>query len=202
MTQPPRDSEGQPWEPPQENPYGAPPPYPGSPYGGPAAGYADPAEGLAGRWRRLGAAIIDSVIVGAVSALVSLPFPEVVRVVTVDGESDVRYSGPGALVNFLTALAAFLYYVIMHAKRGQTVGKMLLGIRVVRAEDGGAISFGRSAARTAFYYVLSFVTCGIGGLVDVAWILWDPRRQALHDKVARTLVVSAPAGAPDPYAGR
>ena len=40
---------------------------------------------------------------------------------------------------------------------------------------------------------------GVLSLLDPAWISWDPRRQALYDKVARTVVVQAGPGIPNPY---
>ena len=70
----------------------------------------------------------------------------------------------------------------------------------MRADDGGPIDYGTATWRSLFTALITLVTCGIGALVDVMWILWDPRRQALHDKVARTVVMTT-AG-PDPYAGR
>jgi uncharacterized RDD family membrane protein YckC len=74
-----------------------------------------------------------------------------------------------------------------------------MSLRVVRADDAGAIGYGQAAWRLLFAYVVSLVTCGVGGLVDVAWILWDRRRQALHDKVAHTVVIRTQPGMPDPY---
>ncbi|WP_067476769.1 RDD family protein [Actinomadura hibisca] len=195
--------------PPYQGAYGQqqPPPYGQGPYGGlpgygGAAEHVPPGDGLASRWARLGAAVLDWLLVSVVTTLLSWPFPDLVRV---EGRADnpvYIYSGTGAGVSFLLSVAAFFYYVVMHYKWGQTLGKKVLGIRVVREVDGGALSFGQSAWRTGFSYLVAVFTCGLGGLLDVAWILWDPRKQALHDKVARTLVVRAGQGVPDPYAQR
>ncbi|MBW8481544.1 RDD family protein [Actinomadura parmotrematis] len=207
MTQPPYDPEQPQHE--RPGPYqgsygdapGAPGPYdPAYGYGPP--GHADPAAGLAGRWRRLGAAVLDSLLIGIVGNLVMLPFPQFIEARTVNGQASLHFHAGGAGVQLLVVVAQFFYYVIMHARFGQTLGKMALSIRVVREDDGGAVSFGQAAWRSGFNYLISLFTCGVGGLLDIAWILWDPRRQALHDKVAKTLVVAAPAGAPNPYAGR
>ncbi len=81
---------------------------------------------------------------------------------------------------------------------GQTLGKMLLRIRVVRDEDGQAISTGQALGRSAFYSVLGGI-CGCIGFIDILWILFDPRKQALHCKVAHTVVVKAHPGLPNPY---
>jgi uncharacterized RDD family membrane protein YckC len=158
-------------------------------------GQSDSAEELAGRWRRLFAAIIDVLILSVFNALLSLPF---VDYQTTDNRVSVSvYSSSG-----ISVLVSFLYFWIMHATRGQTLGKMAMGIRVVRADDLDAITYGQAAWRHVFVYLISLVTCGIAGIVDVAWILWDKRRQALHDKIANTLVVKVDPNGPNPYARR
>jgi uncharacterized RDD family membrane protein YckC len=68
------------------------------------------------------------------------------------------------------------------SRRGQTLGMMLYGI-AVRGLDGGPVSVGRATIRSAILILASSF------LVDAFWPLWDPRRQALHDKPARTVVV-------------
>jgi uncharacterized RDD family membrane protein YckC len=68
------------------------------------------------------------------------------------------------------------------SRRGQTLGMMLYGI-AVRGLDGGPVSVGRATIRSAILILASTF------LVDAFWPLWDPRRQALHDKPARTVVV-------------
>jgi uncharacterized RDD family membrane protein YckC len=68
------------------------------------------------------------------------------------------------------------------SRRGQTLGMMLYGI-AVRDLDGGPVKVGRAIIRSVILVALS------GFLIDAFWPLWDPRRQALHDKPARTVVV-------------
>jgi uncharacterized RDD family membrane protein YckC len=179
-----------PWEPPA-TPAGEPTPY--EPYG---AGPYGPPWGVTygGRWRRLIAAVIDGLIVYAVTWIVTAP---VLGFGTIYEGSAARRTG----ANLIAAAVAVLYYVLQHGRWGQTVGKRTMSLRVVRAEDAGRIGYGQAALRLIFAYVISAITCGIGGLIDVAWILWDSRRQALHDKVARTVVVTAEPGAPNPYEG-
>jgi uncharacterized RDD family membrane protein YckC len=187
----------------QQQPYGGQPgygqqQYPAAPpvYGMPAQTH--PAGELASRWARLGAAIVDSILIGIVAGLISLPFIDWDQVFNPD-PGDSVINGAQAGTNAISIVLAFLYYWLMHARWGQTLGKMLLRIRVVREEDGGAITSGRSAGRSAFYSVLGGV-CGCIGLINVLWILWDSRKQALHCKVAHTLVVKADPSRPNPYA--
>jgi uncharacterized RDD family membrane protein YckC len=153
-----------------------------------------PAGAYAGRWARLGAAIIDGIVSGVISWLIVLPI--------VGGsamfDSGTKHLGDRLTANAIQAVIAVIYFGFQHGKWGQTIGKRALGIRVVRTADGGAIGYGRAFGRVLFTYVLTGITCGIGGLIDVLWILWDDRRQAVHDKVAGTVVVNADG--PDPYA--
>jgi uncharacterized RDD family membrane protein YckC len=78
-----------------------------------------------------------------------------------------------------------LYVVFFLALAGQTLGKRLMGVRVVRL-DGQRMNFRRALLRFLGYFV-SFVVFGLGFL----WILVDNRRQGWHDKIARTCVVYA-----------
>lgn len=181
-----------------QQPYGAQPGYGNMPAYGGVGGYVDPSEGLASRWARLGAAIVDIVLIGIVTGLVSLPFVDWDRVFDPETGESV-YSGGQVASNAIGVVLGFLYYWLMHAKWGQTLGKKLLRIRVVRQDDGRAITTGQAAGRSAFYSVLGGI-CGCIGLIDVLWILWDRRKQALHCKVARTVVVKAGPHVPDPYA--
>jgi uncharacterized RDD family membrane protein YckC len=74
---------------------------------------------------------------------------------------------------------------------GQSIGKGILRIRLVRMADGvppgGGIGLGRYFIRT----ILGGVTSGVYTLVTLLWPLWDERRQTLDDKIVSTLVVEA-----------
>jgi uncharacterized RDD family membrane protein YckC len=84
-----------------------------------------------------------------------------------------------------------LYEPVFIWKRGATLGKLAVSIRVVRTIDGRSWpSFGMSLWRWFFQFLIRFVP--FGGLLDPLWLLWDqPLHQALHDKVASTVVVRA-----------
>ena len=80
---------------------------------------------------------------------------------------------------------------------GATPGKRLLGISVRRWDQGGQLPWATIARRVGFIYGLAAVSlvpvmglvASIVGLLDYLWPLWDKRRQALHDKVAATVVI-------------
>jgi uncharacterized RDD family membrane protein YckC len=109
----------------------------------------------------------------------------------------------GNLLLAMVVIAAalwFAYEVPAVANTGQTVGKRLLRIKVVRLESPDALSFGRSFRRwnTMGFPVLLWWCFGIGFLLqalDAMFVLIDrPLHQALHDKSAHTAVVAVPAG--------
>jgi len=124
---------------------------------GPAV--ADPAGSeRASFWIRMGALLIDVVLVGIVHKV--LPFPD----------------------HSLLPLVA-IYGAIMWKLRGTTVGGVICHLRLVRL-DGQPIDWGTATVR-ALGCFLSLLAAGLGFL----WILWDPERQAWHDKIAGTVVV-------------
>ncbi|MGK7345483.1 MAG: RDD family protein [Candidatus Nitrospinota bacterium M3_3B_026] len=83
---------------------------------------------------------------------------------------------------FYTAASAG-YFTILIGGGGQTAGKRLLNIKVVRL-DGSGVSYGRAFVRMIGYYI-SAIFIYIGFLIA----LIDPRSQTLHDKIAQTVVV-------------
>jgi len=96
----------------------------------------------------------------------------------------------------------FAYEVPAVANTGQTLGKRVVGLRVVRVDGQPKLGFGRSLRRWNILGLpILFWTCCIGIIwqfVDNFWLLVDrPLQQALHDKAAQTVVVVAhPAAAP------
>ncbi len=84
----------------------------------------------------------------------------------------------------LSAVLFILYFTLLTGEGGQTLGKMLLGIRVQRT-DGSPVGYGRAFMRTFGYTVSVFFVTFLGFL----WALWDKKNQAWHDKIAGTVVV-------------
>jgi len=89
----------------------------------------------------------------------------------------------------------FAYEVPALANNGQTPGKRLLGIKVMRLESDDRLGFGRAVRR---WYPLAmptllWVCAGFGLLIQIAGcslVLLDrPLRLALHDRYAQTVVV-------------
>lgn len=75
------------------------------------------------------------------------------------------------------------YYIILHKLYGQTVGKKLLGIKVVKT-NGEPLTWSTAILREIGEIINAF-TIGIGYLL----IIFDKEKQGLHDKIANTYVV-------------
>jgi uncharacterized RDD family membrane protein YckC len=102
----------------------------------------------------------------------------------------------GQLVSTNTVIAVFLlsttvYYVFLWTLTGQTLGMILLGLRVVTIE-GRRLSVWRSILRY-FGYMVAALPFFLGFI----WILVDNRRQGWHDKIAGTYVAYVWAARPD-----
>ncbi len=97
------------------------------------------------------------------------------------------------LSSVIFGLVSLLYDPVMIATRGQTIGKMVTRIRVVRADNGELPSWGRSFGRWAVPGALVVIP-GVGfvlALICYASLAWDASRRGWHDKAAGTVVVKA-----------
>jgi uncharacterized RDD family membrane protein YckC len=205
--------------------YGTPPPYAApQPYGTPYPAYAPglpvgPEPDLAERWRRLLGRLIDILVLTIVAtpialAVLSHSFSQYQRIVNrypdlntpaaqaAISHADGRLLGSWLVFACIVAVLSFFYDSIQHGLWGQTLGKRALGTRVVSADDRSKISGGTAAGRAAMYALIPVIPL-IGtlfSLLNGLWLTWDRRRQALHDKAARTIVVKtsvpAPPGSP------
>jgi uncharacterized RDD family membrane protein YckC len=88
------------------------------------------------------------------------------------------------IVAGLTLLLFVLNFVVLAGLGGQTAGMRILGIFIVRV-DGKPFTMKQAALRHLIGYPLSMAAFLLGFL----WMLWDPRQQGWHDKLARTIVV-------------
>ena len=177
--------------PPPPGPPPPPPPPPGG-FGAPPPGYVvygahtgPPGSlALAGFWSRVGAALIDGLLLGipfAILAAMVVDSPDLNVTVSYGYRSDAP-----AWLNLLSTLVGVTYYAWFEGgPTGQTIGKRALGIRVVDAATGQPpIGYGRGIGRY-FARIISAIPCGLGYL----WMLWDGRKQTWHDKIVGTLVV-------------
>ena len=74
------------------------------------------------------------------------------------------------------------YFVMFHGIEGKTIGKWLLGLRVVGAE-GQSVTYKRAFLR--WVGIIGFAPLGLGFL----WVIWSREKRGWHDFLARTWVI-------------
>ena len=156
------------------------PPQPGYPppgYGQPM-GYAPVGYGVmpqyAGFWIRFVAYIIDALVLFA-GYIVG--FIIIVALVFVAPPL-------GVLGVIALYVAAFCYQPYFWWKYGATIGQSALGLRVVRAIDGGPISGGSAVIRYIGFFVSAIVL-----YLGLIWVAFEPRKRGWHDMMAGTVVI-------------
>ncbi len=155
---------------------------------------------IAGFWRRIGALIVDGLVLGFAGFVLGLALEE----------TFIQLGGWGRLIGFAIAL---LYFGIMNSSvtGGQTIGKKLLNVRVVNASNH-TINLARSFARytilglpfflngvpfineaTMPYLIYPVSLIVFGGLISIPYLYIFNRvtRQSLHDLVVGTYVVNS-----------
>jgi len=124
-----------------------------------------PSGPRAGFWKRFAASLLDGIIVTAVS----VPFLVI----------------EPALYYVVSILGGIIYYSVLEGgAKGQTIGKMALGIRVIDLGRGGPIGVGRG-----FIRYIGRIASSIVLMLGYLWMLWDKEKQTWHDKMAGSVVV-------------
>lgn len=163
---------------------------------------------LSGWWRRVGASVVDGVVISLPATLLAVGVVAILAGpgggISIDGD------GTGVLVGVLTVILSLiglaavvfltaLIYAPMTMRRqgahnGQTWGKQLMRIRVIRI--GGEPSTFASAAvrevvvKSLLFGVLGGTLASIPTVLDLLWPLWDDENRALHDMVVDTRVIT------------
>ncbi|MER7663618.1 RDD family protein [Streptomyces sp. NPDC096193] len=160
-----------------QQPYGA-YPSPGMP-GIPGAGMPP----LAHWGLRVGAYLLDALII--VGPMYALGF------IDLAGSDDPANAGPGPFfaIGLVYAIGMGFFQLFKEGKTGQTIGKKVAGISLLREADGSPLGFGMAFVRKLAHF-LDSIACYIGWL----WPLWDAKKQTFADKVCNTVVVKVPKG--------
>lgn len=126
--------------------------------------------------------MIDGLILNTISSAITILLALVAVVI---GISSQEKYGTWFLSNtlFIANVAGIVYYLLFWSKGGQTPGKMALRLKIITA-DGSNIKIGRAILRY-FGYLVSGLMLGIGYL----WIIWDKKKQGIHDKIAGSYVI-------------
>jgi uncharacterized RDD family membrane protein YckC len=131
--------------------------------------------------RRVVGTIIDGLIFGVAYWLLALAFGDI----RTEGEPANWVSNLSGLLNVVYGLFVIGYYILLEGYLGQTIGKMVTGIKVVGETTGKVPEIAGAAIRTVlrlidglFAYLVAFIT-----------VLASSKRQRLGDMAAHTLVV-------------
>lgn len=141
-----------------------------------------PDQALAGYWQRILGFGIDiflmfGIVVG-IALLAGVDFDNLA--VTEDWPTSVRVA---------QFVVAGLYYVILTGWRGETLGKMTVGSRVVGAKTGVIPTWWSATVRWAIVGVAGVLPVPFLSVVVYGVVALDPRRRGLHDFGAGTVVV-------------
>ncbi len=128
--------------------------------------------------RRILAIVVDGVVLGIPFWLISSLFG------TTAASNGVSASMSSA-ATLISVVIFLLYYIFMEGYLGQTVGKMLLGIKVVREDTEEVPGLGAATMRT----LLRLIDGLFGYLVGFIAVMATAKRQRLGDMAAHTLVV-------------
>lgn len=171
---------------------------------------------LAGWWHRVGSYLIDAIILFVIAGILAAPWwSEVIDVyldyfddALADAEAGRQSSvnsfdlqnqvrGPMAIITLISLVVGFVYNVGFLMWKQATPGKLLTGLRVRLREQPGPMPIGTVVLRWLGQFGYGFLGLipyvggifGLYALLDALWPLWDGKKQALHDKVAKTNVV-------------
>jgi uncharacterized RDD family membrane protein YckC len=154
-------------------------------------GQAIGARRYAGFWIRFVAVLIDGVILSVAQLIIAVPVTMMLGLGSIGVASSGSMAGLGAilaaysvlgLISFALTIAYEVYFI---STRGATLGKMALGLKVIRP-DNGPISVGLALGRylskilSALILYIGFIMAG-----------FDDEKRALHDRICETRVIYA-----------
>ena len=131
----------------------------------------------AGFWIRLVAAIIDSILFGVIMIPIILLFAPDDYYSMMNARS---YSSFDVIMQVFFAAI----YIACWIKFAGTPGKRLLNLKILDAETGKNIDAVQGVLRYVGYFVSTIVI-----FLGFIWIVFDPKKQGWHDKMAKTVVV-------------
>lgn len=148
-------------------------------------GQAIGARRYAGFWIRFVAFIIDGIIIGIVNAILTIPL-RMTSILTLSSDAAGALSAGLGMLGFsllISMALAVAYNAYFLSTKGATLGKQILGLKVIRS-DGGPISLGRAIGRY-FGQMVSALVLYIGFIMAG----FDAEKRALHDYIVDTRVI-------------
>ncbi|MGZ8889293.1 MAG: RDD family protein [Halobacteriota archaeon] len=151
---------------------------------------ASPYQGVAIRFVAI---LIDVIILVIITGIITAPLNAPIVTVTVSEGVWNTATAPNPLswlAGGVSLLIWFVYFVLLEGSYGQTVGKMLVKIKVVREEDGTKIDYKDAVVRNVMR-IIDFIPYFIPYLLGAILIWTSDTKQRLGDRTAHTVVVKA-----------
>lgn len=134
--------------------------------------------------RRLFASTVDDIVLHLAVVLIII-FAVLTGILSLD-DIELAEAGDSVLLPYYAMFISMnaFYYTWFHGTTGQTLGKKMFGIRVLK-EDGSPAGLG-----TAFLRWVGYLIAGIPFFLGFLWVIIDRKRQGWHDKIAGTIVIN------------
>ena len=155
----------------------------------PAQSYAAPGaqvpyQGVAIRFVAI---LIDIIIISIISTILTSPLlVSIVNTTT----GTVTYGAAYYAAAVIEAIISLLYFILLLGHYGQSVGMMIVKIKVVKEADYSAISYGEAAVRTILL-IIDAIPYVVPYLLGAILIWTSDKKQRLGDRVAHTVVLKA-----------
>jgi uncharacterized RDD family membrane protein YckC len=117
-----------------------------------------------------------------------LPGGLIAAIMAAGGASEDAAVTTFVLVGFGGVLLVAIANWVLISRTAQSFGKRLLGMRIIRIDNGQPAGFVNGVLLRIFVPQLINQACSLFGLIDVLWIFGEERR-CLHDLIAQTIVV-------------
>ena len=133
----------------------------------------------AGFWIRFGAYLLDLLILFLLLFFLTTIFSPYI-------DSLFKSALSTAIFSLIMLAIYMVYFVTFWVWRGQTLGMMIAGIKVIRT-DSSVLDWYRAVLRFG-----AGILCVLTLFLGFIWIAFDPKKQGLNDKIADTYVVKLP----------
>lgn len=143
----------------------------------------------AGFWRRFLAFFVDTFILNLIGMVLQTllgknPIEMFLNMNSLEELQEFQNSASTTVISLMGLIVGLFYYSIFYVNYdGATPGKRLMAIKVIR-DDGSKVTYPVIFIRYLSSFISPFIM-GIGYLM----VFWDRKKQALHDKIAKTVVV-------------
>jgi uncharacterized RDD family membrane protein YckC len=154
-------------------------------------------------WARLGGYLLDQLLYGMVLAVFTVPaiilgvqaFKDCTRTTRTNGNTNITCTGDqfnagfmagAVLLGLIGIIVVAVIYLRQLGRTGQTWGRKIVGVRVVRQNSDAPLGVGLALGRTILEGLLGQVC-----LLNYLWMLWDSDKQTWHDKIVNTIVIQA-----------